>query len=391
MSQKLLSIAIPTYNRADCLKRLLNNIVPQALEFKDKVEICVSNNSSTDNTREIVLNFKEKCPDLIKYNENEKNLGFDRNLLKVVNMAEGEFVWTFSDDDLIVKNGLKEVIRFITENKDKKMGGMVIKFSSYLVDVRTGKRMKYQSSVDENKPEMYGGLTFVEMLQDDNPYQGLSVLIFNNKLLKKILKGKQDLVKKGIGSHQFHTWLFLLLLLLNREAKYYVLNKSIAISPDTISKSKFTTVDHLLLIYKGRIKFFEDLLATIDKSEKDTIRAIKKLRRHPIISIIYIMALYKAFGAANYASFVKCIKLSFKYLSFLQSLLMSVSAIIILIIPSRILKKLCKFSMRLRPRTRKKVESTWLETCIAFAYLNRGKGRWAEETPEEYDSPNIEI
>ena len=384
----LLTIAIPTYNRAACLEKLLNNLLPQALEFRDKVEICVSNNSSTDNTREIVLNFKEKCPDLIKYNENERNLGFDRNLLKVVSMAEGEFVWAFSDDDLIVENGLKEVIRFVIENRDKKMGGMVIKFSSYLVDAKTGKRMKYQSSVDENKPEMYGGLSFVEMLQDDNPYGGLSVLIFNNKLLKKILKEKQDLVKMGIGTYQFHTWLFFLLFLLNREAKFYVLNKSIAISPDTMSKTKFRMEDYFMLIYGWRIKLFDNLLSTVDKSEKDVIRAIKKLRRRPVISIIYIIALYKAFGAANYTSFIRCVKLSFKYLSFLQALLISASAIIISIIPQEIVKKLCKFSMRFRPKTRGKVESNWRQTCIAFAFWGQGGGgeRWAEQTAEEYNS-----
>ena len=386
----LLSIAIPTYNRADCLKRLLNNIIPQALEFKDNVEICISNNSSTDNTREVVLNFKEKYPDLIKYNENEKNLGFDRNVLKVVNMAEGEFVWTFADDDLIVKNGLKEVIGFIIENKDKKMGGMVVKFSSYLVDERTGKRIQYQSSVNKDKPEMYGGLSCVEMLQDDNPYGGLSVLIFNNKLLKKILGEKQDLIKRGIGTHQFHTWLFLLLFLLDREAKCFVLNKSIAISPDTVSKSKYMMEDHFALIYRGRIQFFDNLLSIINKSEKDTIKAVKKLRRHPIISIIYIMALYKAFGAANYTSSIRCLKSSFKYLSFVKAFFVLVSLIIISIIPSRILKKLCKFSMKFRPRTKKVVESNWRQTCIGFTSWGQGNERLAETT-KEYDSYNIEI
>ena len=378
----LLSIAIPTYNRADCLKRLLNNIIPQALEFKDNVEICISNNSSTDNTREVVLNFKEKYPDLIKYNENEKNLGFDRNVLKVVNMAEGEFIWTCSDDDLLVKNGLKEIIEFLRENKDKKMGGMIIKLSSYTVDVRTGKRIKYQSSVDENKPEMYGGLSFVEILQDDVPYQGVSLLIFNNRLLKKILREKQGLVKKGIGTNQFHSWLFFLLFLLNREAKCYILNKSIAISPDTISKTKFMMEDYVNLICTWKIKFFDNLLSIIDKSEKDIIKAVKKLRKHPILSIIYITALYKSFGMANYTSCIKCINLSFKHLSFVKALFISASLIIILMIPSSLLKKMCKFYLRFRLRTREEIEFSWLQTCVGFASLSQEGKKWAEE----YDS-----
>jgi len=367
MSQKLLSICIPTYNRADCLTRLLNNIISQALQFRDNVEICISSNGSTDNTKEVVAIFKEEYPDLIKYGENEKNLRFDRNVLKVVSMAEGEFVWTCSDDDVLVEGGFEKVIRFLRENRNKKMGGMIIKFSSYMVDARTGKRIKYQSSVDKNKPEMYGELSFAEILQDDVPYQGLSVLIFNNSLLKKILREKQDLVKKGIGTKQFHSWLFFLLFLLNREAKCYVLNKAIMAST---SKTRYMMEDYVDLIYTWKVKLFDDLLLIVNKSEKDVIRAIKRLRRHPILSIMYIMALYKAFGMVNSTSCIKCLKFSFKHLSFIKALLISIFLVVILIIPSSIIKKMCKLSLRLRFKSKEKRESIWLETCTAL-YLNR--------------------
>lgn len=373
MNQKLLSICIPTYNRADCLKRLLNSIVSQALQFRDNIEICISNNSSTDNTREVIMIFKGKYPDLIRYNENKENLGAERNFLKVFGMAEGKFTWACSDDDLLVENGLGKVIEFIRENKDEKMGGVIIKFSSYIIDAKTGKRIKYQSSVNKNRPEAYGGLSFVEMLQDNVPYQGLSVLIFNNILLKKILREKQDLVKEGIGTNQFHSWLFFLLFLSNREARCYILNKSIVISPDTASKTRFMAEDYVNLIYTWRIKFFDNLLSIIDKSEKDIIGAIKKLRRHPILSIMYIMALYKAFGMINLTSCIKCLKFSFKHLSFVNALLISIFLVVILITPSIIVKKICKLSLKFRFKSKEERESNWLETCTTL-YWNRENG-----------------
>ena len=372
MNQKLLSIAIPTYNRADCLKRLLNNIIPQVLKFRDTVEICISNNGSPDNTKEVAMIFKEKYPDLIKYRENEKNLGFDKNFLEVIRIAEGEFVWPFSDDSLFAENGLEEVISFLKENKDKKIGGMVVKDSSYIVDEGTGKQTKYHSSVDKSKPEKYGGLNFIEMVQDSVPYQGICLLIFNNKLLQKILRENPDLVEKGIGSYYLHSWLFLLLFLLNREARYYVLNKTIMISPDTLSKYKFVMEDHFQLLYKGRIEFFENLLSITDKSDKDVVKALKKLRGYPILSIMYNMALFKAFGIANFSSSIKCIKLSFKHLSFFHALLISMFLIVILMIPSNIVKKLCKFALSFRLRTKEQIESAWMSVCITFTYWNRG-------------------
>jgi len=372
MSQKLLSICIPTYNREDSLKRLLDDLVLQALEFRQEIEICISNNHSVDNTREVVMIFKKQFPDLIKYNENEENLGFDKNLLEVIIMAEGEFVWTLSDDDLIIKNGLREIIKFIKENKDKNVGGMALKDDSYLVNVKTGERIKYHSSVDKNKLEIYEGVGLTGILQEDVPYKFLSVLIFNNKLLKKILKENWDLAEKGIGSYYLHSWLYLLLFILNKEAKYCVLNKAIVISLDTKTKYKFLMEDYFKLIYKGKIELFDKLLSVIDKKDREIIKVIKKSRGHSTLSIMYAMALFKAFKVANYKSCVKCAKLSFEYLSFVNALFVSIFLIIILIIPSVVVKKVCKLSLKLRFKSKEERESNWLETCVAFNYWNRG-------------------
>ncbi|MCJ7571851.1 MAG: glycosyltransferase [Candidatus Thermoplasmatota archaeon] len=370
MNQKLLSICIPTWNRAPILETTLNNIITQALEFKDKVEICISNNGSTDNTRKLVMKFKEKYPDLIKYNENKKNLGFDINLLKVIDMASGNFVWTLSDDDFIVKDGIKTVVKVVIEVGDKNVGGIALKDSSYVLDTRTGNKIKYHSTVDNNKPEVYGGLGCAEVLQEV-PYRFVSVLIFNNNLLKKLLR-KKDLVQKGLGSYYLHSWLYILLFLLNKKAKCYVINKSIIISPDAKPRYKFMLEDNFKLIYYGKIKFFDNLLSIVDKSDKNIINIINKKKAHPNIDNIYAMALYKAFGIANYTSCVGCIKLLFKYLSFAEALLISMSFIIILITPSKLIKKLFKCGLKLR-LGKQLADSKWLEISIVYTHWNMGK------------------
>ena len=370
MSSKiLLSIAIPTYNRAAFLKNLLDNIVSQVSEVRDKVEICISNNGSTDNTREVVMNFKKKYPDLIKYNENEENLGFDKNLLKVMNMAGGKFVWTFSDDDLIVKDGIKRVIKLIEKNKDKKVGGMAVKDSSYVFDFKAGKKIKYHSSVDENKPQTYGGAGLVKILQGDVPYRFISALLFNNKLLKKILGEKPDLVKRGIGSYYFHSWIYLLMFLLNKDAEYRVLNEDIVTTPDAVPKYKFIMEDHFELIYKGNFKFFDNLLSIASGADKYIKDTIKKKKKRSILDIILAMALFKAFGVYNYISCARCIKLSFKYFPFFNAIFISVSLILVSIIPSPIIKKLYKIYLKFR--LKEKAESAWLETYTQFTYWNQ--------------------
>lgn len=53
--QPLLSICIPTYNRASYLEGAILNIITDNA-FGDEVEIIISDNASTDNTEEIAKN-----------------------------------------------------------------------------------------------------------------------------------------------------------------------------------------------------------------------------------------------------------------------------------------------------------------------------------------------
>ena len=59
MSQVKLSICIPTYNRAPFLEKALNYFV-ELYQFSFKYEIVISDNASTDSTREIVDRFIAK-------------------------------------------------------------------------------------------------------------------------------------------------------------------------------------------------------------------------------------------------------------------------------------------------------------------------------------------
>ena len=102
----ILTIAIPTYNRVDSLKKSLQ----LALDYfyDENVEIFVSDNASTDDTREYIENMQIKYPRL-GYFCNEKNLGLDGNFLKCMENASGEYLWMLSDDDYLVP-GCKEWI-----------------------------------------------------------------------------------------------------------------------------------------------------------------------------------------------------------------------------------------------------------------------------------------
>jgi len=66
-----LSIAIPTYNGETTIRVTLDSIVPQ---LEDCVEIVISDNASSDETAEIVREYRAKYP-VIRYSRNDEALG----------------------------------------------------------------------------------------------------------------------------------------------------------------------------------------------------------------------------------------------------------------------------------------------------------------------------
>lgn len=113
-----LSICIPTYNREKYLKQLLDCIEKQ-LQYTDKniVEICVSDNSSTDNTQQMIQQYQQKYNN-ITYFRWDKNMGADMNYLKVVEIAHGKYCWLFGSDDLMIDGAIKKMLEEIKEDCD---------------------------------------------------------------------------------------------------------------------------------------------------------------------------------------------------------------------------------------------------------------------------------
>lgn len=111
-----LSICIPTFNRAKYLDNLLNSIyITNSCHLKD-IEICVSDNNSSDETEDIVNSYSTKLS--IKYKKNDTNVGLAKNILNVVEMAKGEFVWILGDDELILKNSFERLNNIFNNNPE---------------------------------------------------------------------------------------------------------------------------------------------------------------------------------------------------------------------------------------------------------------------------------
>ncbi|WP_084677720.1 glycosyltransferase family 2 protein [Thermodesulfatator atlanticus] len=119
MKNTLLSICIPTYNRGNFLNETIESVVLQITDdIKDKVELCISDNASTDNTDEIIEKWKKKSPIHIVYHKNEENLGPDRNYLKVIEIANGKYCWLLGSDDKLKEGSIERILNELKEECD---------------------------------------------------------------------------------------------------------------------------------------------------------------------------------------------------------------------------------------------------------------------------------
>ena len=102
-----LSICIPTYNFGAFIGKTLESVIRQAT---DEVEIVVVDGASTDNTVEIVRDFQRRFPRLI-YHLLDKKGGIDKDIAKTVELAQGDYCWLLSSDDVLKDGAIDRMLR----------------------------------------------------------------------------------------------------------------------------------------------------------------------------------------------------------------------------------------------------------------------------------------
>lgn len=111
----LLSICIPTYNRENLLRENLALLL-SCEEFDDEVELVISDNCSTDSTKNVVKSFIEKYPNKrIIYNRNEENIR-DKNFLKTLSFGTGDYLKLLNDYTCLSNEDIAIMKRLVAEN-----------------------------------------------------------------------------------------------------------------------------------------------------------------------------------------------------------------------------------------------------------------------------------
>jgi len=110
----LLSVCISTYNRARWLTVSLAVLLREVVGLEGKVEVLVCDNTSQDNTPDIVSPYISQG--LVRYHRNQENVGMLGNLRITAQEARGEYIWILGDDDLLKPGAVHRVVGAIEEN-----------------------------------------------------------------------------------------------------------------------------------------------------------------------------------------------------------------------------------------------------------------------------------
>ncbi|MEH1891113.1 MAG: glycosyltransferase family 2 protein [Nostoc sp.] len=169
---KLLTIGIPTFNRAQLLDKQLTWLAKAIKGFESDCEIFISDNCSTDNTQEVVKKWQIILSNVtFTSNKNSENIGVMGNIACCLKAATSEYVWTIGDDDPIQEKTLNYVLTTLKKYSDlalmflnfsgrqKRTGQLVVErwLNSENDEPRVDGKAVFQGYLNEN----FGGVLFI--------------------------------------------------------------------------------------------------------------------------------------------------------------------------------------------------------------------------------------
>ncbi|CRY23052.1 glycosyltransferase family 2 protein [Yersinia enterocolitica] len=247
-----ISFCIPTYNRSELLSELIKSIVEQCNNRAD-IEICISDNASSDDTSEMIKDWTTRTHLPIIYKRNEINLGADKNILLAQTLASGKYCWFFGSDDKLFPGSIDYLDSFIEKNNDIYLVERTEFNFNFSTITRPGRKWMSTDSClydTSNKVELYNYLS--NSISIGAVFSFLSSLIVKRERWNKI-----DFDEKYIGSAYPHV--YVLLSILNQGAIINYINKPLIMyRGDNDHFSQNGVVSRIELDLKGYLQFSDE-------------------------------------------------------------------------------------------------------------------------------------
>ncbi len=198
MNKILLSVCIPTYNRADVLKKTLTKVI----KFIDKsiydLDIIINDNASQDDTENYIKGLNSKY---IKYFKNSETVSADENFYRVLKCADGEYSILLGDKHYIIEKNFNELLKILND----------FKYSAVVTRAK-GRNIKIKNNVYKN------------------PVLFMNDLGWHYTLLSSIVFSKRIIDNFDIATYKWNNFIHHFILtqyLFNNNSEIFWLNKEI--------------------------------------------------------------------------------------------------------------------------------------------------------------------
>lgn len=106
---------MPTYNQEKFVREAIDSVINQ--EY-DNIELVIGDDGSTDETVQILLEYKEKYPKIIDLILSDHNEGITANCNKIIKKCDGDYVAMFAGDDVWIPGKLHKQVALMEANLD---------------------------------------------------------------------------------------------------------------------------------------------------------------------------------------------------------------------------------------------------------------------------------
>jgi glycosyltransferase involved in cell wall biosynthesis len=124
MYEKILTIAIPTFERPKALAECLSKIFPQC---DSRVSIVVRDNHSMPSVEAVFIELSQQFPRVdAVYIRNKVNIGASANFLRCFEESRAKWMWVLGDDDIIKPDAVETIIKACTKWPNAALLGFVV-------------------------------------------------------------------------------------------------------------------------------------------------------------------------------------------------------------------------------------------------------------------------
>lgn len=168
--QPLVSIVLPTYNRAHFIGQAITSALCQTYE---NIELIVVDDGSTDDTTRVIGTFSD---DRLKYIQLPKNVGRSAARNKALSFATGPYIAFLDSDDYFLPHKTEMQVQFLNEHREF---GMVYTASACVVDGGTSINYFYRAPVSG---DLYNEIAFFKPLTITLP-----TVMLRREVLEKVV------------------------------------------------------------------------------------------------------------------------------------------------------------------------------------------------------------